>query len=377
MKPLRVLHVVGGMNRAGIETWLMHVTRAVGRSDFAFDFLLHEPRETAYEPELRELGCGIARVPAGKRSPAYARALERCFANGRWDIVHSHEHHTTGLILRAAARAGVRIRVAHSHNDTRLADARACLVRKTFNRVNRIWTWRHAHAGLAASEPAAAALFGQSWRDDPRWRVLACGIDPGPFRRPVNSAAIRRGLGFPAGAFVIGHVGRFERQKNHAFFIEVARELSSRSPAFHFLLVGEGSLQADVCARIETAGLSHRFTVLRDRSDVPELMLGAMDVFLFPSLHEGLGLAAVEAQAAALPCIMSSSVPAEADLFPAANARLALTRSAGEWADAVVAALGRGRHADIAGRLAAIENSGFCVSRSAAALLSAYRELAA
>jgi glycosyltransferase involved in cell wall biosynthesis len=377
MKPLRVLHVVGGMQRAGLETWLMHVTRSISRREFAFDFLLHEPQETAYEPELRELGCRILRVPVSKRSLRYRSALHQCLASGSWDVLHSHEHHTTGTILRAGAGAGMRLRIAHSHNDTRPVDARASMARKAFNRLNRRWLRRHAQAGFAASTHAATALFGEGWREDGRWRVLPCGIDLRPFRQAVDAADLRARTGVPAGARVVGHVGRFECQKNHRFFVEVARVLARRSETFHFLLVGEGSLEGETVAHIERAGLRGRFTLLRNRRDVAALMLGAMDAFLFPSLHEGLGLAVIEAQAAGLPCVMSAAVPPEADIFPAANVRLDLTRCAGEWADAVTAAVERGRSVDNMRRTALLEGSPFSISRSAVALLTAYQELAA
>jgi glycosyltransferase involved in cell wall biosynthesis len=375
MRPLRVLHVVGGMNRAGIETWLMHVTRGVDRRDFAFDFLLHDAHDTAYEPELRELGCGILRVAASKRSLGYHAALERCLGRGGWEVVHSHEHHTTGSVLRAAARSALPVRIAHSHNDTAPADRRANLPRRVFNRVNRCWLDRHAHAGFAASPGAATALFGERWRDDPRWRLLLYGIDLQPFVRTVDAVGMRRNLGLPPGARVIGHVGRFEEQKNHRFLIEVARELVARDARFHFLLIGEGSLQSEVRARIVRAGLAASFTVLGSRPDIPAIMLGAMDAFLFPSLYEGLGIVVIEAQAAGLPCVVSTGVPAEAGVLPGAITRLDLSRPARQWADAVGAALSGGR-IDTARRISTLEASPFSIARSAAALLRSYEELA-
>jgi glycosyltransferase involved in cell wall biosynthesis len=371
MKPPRVLHVVGGMNRNGIETWLMRVTRTVDRRDFTFDFLLHDADETAYERELTQLGCRVLRVPVPKRSVLYSRALEQCLRRERCDILHSHEHHTTGTILRAAARAGLTVRIAHSHNDSRPADARASLARRAFNAVNRRWLDRYAHAGFAASPHAASALYGESWHADPRWRVLSYGIDMAAFRQRVNAADTRDRLAIPRGARVIGHVGRFEEQKNHRFFVEIASALVQRVPSAHFLLIGDGTLRQDIRGQIDRAGLTRRFTLLRNRADVPELMLGAMDAFLFPSLYEGLGIVLIEAQAAGLPCIMSSAVPPEADVFRAANARLDLAHPVNEWVDAVTTALARGREFNIN----ALESSPWSISRSTTALLTAYEGL--
>ncbi|MGD0041301.1 MAG: glycosyltransferase, partial [Isosphaeraceae bacterium] len=214
--PIRILHVVGGMNRGGIETWLMHVLRHIDREMYRMDFLVHTARPCAYDTEIWDLGSRIIPCLHPSRPWWYARNFFRALhAFGPYDIVHSHVHHFSGLVLRLAHRAGVLMRIAHSHNDASPVDGRARLPRRLYLRLMERWIAHHATLGLAASPEAAASLYGPHWADDPNRRVLYCGIDLAPFRSLLDGAAVRREFGIPDGAYVVGHVGRFFPQKNH------------------------------------------------------------------------------------------------------------------------------------------------------------------
>ncbi|MDQ6740622.1 MAG: glycosyltransferase [Actinomycetota bacterium] len=189
-------------------------------------------------------------------------------------------------------------------------------------------------------------------------------MDTTPFRQDVDRAALRSELGLPADAFVIGHVGRFVEEKNHAFLVQVVAEVARREPRTRLLLVGEGPLRPAVAQLVEQSGLAGRVVFAGLRSDVARLMLGAMDVFLFPSILEGLGLVLVEAQASGLPCIISSVVPSEADVVPSLVRRMDLAQPPSSWAAAVLEA----RNARLPGArtaaLATVEGSRFNIQRS-------------
>src|SRR5262249_38445898 len=137
----------------------------------------------------------------------------------------------------------VPVRVAHSHADPRFQEGQSGVLRRLFCALMRRWLVRHATIGLAVSREAGAGLYGAAWEADPRFGVLYCGIDLGPFRRAAGPAAVRAALGLPAGAFVIGHVGRFHEAKNHPFLLEVAAEVRRRRPDTRLLIVGDGRLR--------------------------------------------------------------------------------------------------------------------------------------
>jgi glycosyltransferase involved in cell wall biosynthesis len=364
--PIRILHVVGGMVRAGIETWLMHVLRHIDRDRFQMDFLVHTTQPCAYDDEIRILGSKIIPCLHPSQPCLYARNLKQILReHGPYDIVHSHVHHFSGYVLRLVKRAGVPVRIAHSHMDTSSVEARARLYRRLYLTLTKWWIVRYATVGLGCSRNAVANLFGPAWETDSRWRVLYYGIDLAPFRNFINSAAVRAELGIPLDAYVVGHVGRFEEQKNHMFLLDIAAEIAMHEPKMHLLLVGEGSLRPTIEQKVARAGLAERVTFAGARPSVPRLMLGAMDVFLFPSLHEGLGLVLIEAQAARLSCIFSDVVPEEVDVVKPLLHRMSLLQPASVWAEAVMAAKHDTMTITQLEALATLEKSPFDIRRRA------------
>ncbi|MGQ9592378.1 MAG: glycosyltransferase [Planctomycetota bacterium] len=339
MRRMRILHVLRRMDRGGAETWLVHVLRRIDRERFAMDFLVHSEEPAAYDGEVRALGSRIIPCLHPSRPWAYARNFLRALEeHGPYDVLHSHVHHFSGFVLWLARRAGIRVRIAHSHSDTASLDARAPLPRRVYLRAMEKLVARCATAGLAASRRAAAALFGARWESDPRWRGRFCGIDLDPFRAPVERRGVRREFGLSERAFVIGHAGRFHPTKNHLFLLGVAAELARGVPETRLLLLGDGPLRPAIEARAKELGIRERVVFAGIRADVPRLMKGAMDVFVFPSLHEGLPITILEAQAAALPAVVSTAVPEGAAVLPSLIRRLPLDAGAEKWAEAAIEA---------------------------------------
>ncbi|MEH1966451.1 glycosyltransferase family 1 protein [Nostoc sp.] len=336
---IRVLHVVAGMNRGGIETWLMYILRHIDRDRFHMDFLVHTTQPCAYDQEIRTLGSKVISCPHPSRPWLYAHNFKRILRDyGSYDIVHSHVHHFSGYVLCLAKQAGVSVRIAHSHFDSSSIEAKAGWKKRFYIDLMKRWIARYATTGLAVSSIAATDLFGLSWQTDPRWQTLYCGVDLKPFQALVDPVAVRAEFGIPIDAFVIGHVGRFEQAKNHQFLLDIAAEIIKREPKMHLLLIGDGSLRTNIEQKIIQVGLKDRVILTGARSDVPRLILGVMDVFLFPSLYEGLGLALIEAQAAGLTCVFSDVVPDEADVVKALARRMSLSEPASAWAEAILAA---------------------------------------
>ncbi len=333
MRPLAIAQVVGCMRRAGIETWLMNVVRRLDPRRFELTFCVHAEHEADYDRELLDRGCRIVRIGCSKHSPAYPLALARCLHQvGPFDVIHSHEHQINGVILAVASLLGIPTRIAHCHNDTSCNDNLPNLPRFTYRAVMHRLIRRHATRGLSCSELAAPSLFGPAWRKDPRFQILPYGFDFDRFAHTRSNRSLRTQLGIPSDRWVIGHVGRMEPQKNHRFLLQIAASLRDLDPRCHFLFVGDGTLRTAIQSAIARHGLADRTTILPSRPDVPELLLNAMDCFLFPSLHEGLPLALIEAQAAGLPCVFSDTITREANLFPYSNRVLSLDRTSEEWA---------------------------------------------
>lgn len=305
----RILHVVVNLNRGGAETLLMNLYRNVDRSRVQFDFLTCKPG--VFDEEIVALGGVVHRIPylteVGHRG--FVRELRVFFRDHPdYTIVHSHLDKMSGVVLAAARREGVQVRIAHSHNTASEGGAPARLYKWAVGLLIR----RSATHKMACSQAAAEWLFPSRTADA---LVLHNGIEINRFQhRQEVREEVRRELAIPADTFVIGHVGRFAPVKNHSYLLELYRHFRAEHPAVLLLLSGDGPLLAQMQEQAARAGLTEEHVrFLGSRSDVDRL-LQAMDVFVFPSLHEGLPVVLVEAQGAALPCLVSTAVSPESDL---------------------------------------------------------------
>jgi glycosyltransferase involved in cell wall biosynthesis len=361
-KPIRVLHIVGAMNHGGVESWLMALLRHADRADIAMDFLVHTSQPAAYDVEIGGLGGRLLPCPS-VHGPGYLREFERALGSREpYDVLHSHVHWFSGVTTTLARRHGIRLRIAHSHSNSTLAETGAGAWRTAYRTLMRRGILASATHLLAASVPAACTLFGANWLEVSRARVLYCGLDFAPFS--AGDAArdredVRRELGIAAHEIVLGHVGNFHAPKNQRFLVSIAACAAEQRAAVRVLCVGGGPLQQEVRMLFEQAGVRAIFT--GPRGDVPRL-LRAMDVFVFPSLYEGLPLAVVEAQAAGLPCVVSIGVTKEVEVVAGLIRWLPLAAGPRAWANAALASAG---HAAVAaGALAALRNSAFDVASS-------------
>lgn len=324
--PIRILHIVTYMGRGGLETMLMNYYRAIDRNRIQFDFLTHRDFRADYDDEIEALGGRIYRLPnLNPFSRGYLGALDRFFAeHPEYRIVHSHLDCMSAIPLKAAKKHGVPVRIAHAHSSRQDRDLKYPL-KLLFKRGIA----RQATQLFACGREAGKWMFGT---DD--FHVLNNAIDAERYRfDPKVRQEVRSELGIPADALVAGHVGRFMAPKNHGFLLRIFAELPDHA---RLLLVGDGELRAENEQLAEVLGIRDRVIFAGLRSDV-DRMLQAMDVFVFPSLYEGLPLSIIEAQAAGLPCLISDKVPIECkktDLIT----QLPLDASPAEWAEAVLAA---------------------------------------
>ncbi|NQT86629.1 glycosyltransferase [bacterium] len=351
----------------------MHVLRKTRRDEVAMDFVVHTPAPCHFGEETRSLGADIHPCLHRSRPVSYARDF-LCILreHGPYDVVHCHLHYLSALCLWLAHRAGVPVRVAHSHSAQWCDVERPSLRTRMLMRIARRAMMGQLTAGVGVSREAMAVPFGPRWAADPRLQVLHCGLDLGPFDAPLDRDAVRTEFGLAEDAFVLGHVGRFEREKNHGFLLEIAAELVSSMPQTRVLLVGDGARVEAVKRRAHELGIADRVVFAGLRSDVPRLMRGAMDVCVLPSLYEGLPLVLVEAQAAALPCVYSDVITPEVDVIPSLLRRMSLDDGPEAWAEAALALRAVKGTVPCAEALEATKAAGFDVDDGVKALLALY-----
>lgn len=327
MGQIRVLQVVTHMERGGLETMLMNYYRHMDRQKVQFDFLTHRQARGAYDDEIESLGGIIYRLPRlVPWSRSYLAALDAFFTEHlAYQIVHVHQDCLSSVILKAAAKHQVPVRIAHSHNANQ---------DKNLKYPIKLWYKRsiprYATDLFACGKNAGDWMFGGA-----PYQIINNAIDAAAYTcDAAKRAAVRRSLGF-TDELVVGHVGRFNPQKNHPFLLEIFSELLKKEPNAVLLLVGGGEDKAKIQARAKEMGIDEQVRFLGVRSDVADLMQ-AMDVFVFPSLYEGLPVTMVEAQASGLPCIISDKVPEECIITEGLVDVMPLSASADAWAEKVL-----------------------------------------
>jgi glycosyltransferase involved in cell wall biosynthesis len=353
----------------GAEDWLLKVTRQMDRECIKFDFCALWPPSPSFCHEVEELGGRVFVCLLSANLAAFSLRFRRILRAGRYDIVHSHVGWPSGLVLWQASLEGIPKRIAHSHNSDDLNPH--SLLRNAWRAGMRAGIRKYATAGLACSVAAAQFLFGSQWRLDPRIRVFHCGINLEPFRTAPSREEVRSEIGIPIDAPVVGHVGLFEPRKNQAFLLQVAREVLKARPEAWFLMVGDGPSRPQIESMARDLGIEKNVVFAGQRSDVPRLMLSAMDVFAFPSTEEGLAIVLTEAQAAGLRSVASDAIPAEAAVVPGAIEYLPLSEGPKPWVAALLRLLESGRvEREVA--LHVLEQTDFNLRHSCAELARMY-----
>jgi len=305
---IRVLHVVVNMNRGGAETLIMNLYRNIDRSKIQFDFLTC--KEGIFDQEILYLGGKIHRIPYITEGGHfhYIKNLKQFLkANNHYKIVHSHMDKMSGFVLKYAKKAGIPVRIAHSHN-TQSEGGFATKIYKEYAGSNIEKSATHY---LACSNSAAKWLFKNKADSS---KLLKNGIETEKFTFSEKIRdEIREELVVEEDSLVLGHVGRFNHQKNHEFLIEIFNELKKVEPKAYLVLVGDGFLRSDIEGKVRKLGLEEKVKFLGVRSDINSL-LQAFDLFVFPSFHEGLPVTLIEAQGAGLPCLISKNITNEVDM---------------------------------------------------------------
>lgn len=298
--PVRVLQAVGGgMDRGGIETWLMNVLRNIDRTRFQMDFVVHTTNKCAYDEEIVALGSPIHHCSVPMSRPwEYARSFRRVLAeHGPYDVVDCHSLRS-GWLLGIAQSAGVPIRIAHIYEHV-FTDQIGSFPRALKGVLRRLIP-RHANCVIACSEASLAGFLGACRYDQQRTHVAYPCIDVERFKGKCDRAQVRQSLGLPVDRPLIVYVARFASYKNQDQVVRIADALNRDAYRVHSVMVG--SCGERLREFMELAQRRNDLSVLTQLPDVAGI-LQASDIFLFPSLNEGFGMVAVEAAAAGLPVV--------------------------------------------------------------------------
>lgn len=354
---------MGKMIGGGLEQVVMNYYRHIDHSRVQFDFIVDKDSSLVPRSEIESLGGRVFSVPPYQHVFAYQRALASLFSAQNWPIVHSHENALSIFPLRAAKRAGIPVRIAHSHSTAGKGEAARNAIKWILRRFSNVYpTYR-----MACSRHAGEWLFGK----DTDFEVVRNAIDLSEFDFDVNvRRGARLGLNASDATFIVGHIGRFVTQKNHSFLISMFAEVVRREENSLLVLVGEGPLMGDAQTKACSLGIADRVRFLGHREDVGALYQ-AFDVFCLPSNYEGLGMVAIEAQVSGLPALCSENVPDEA-LVSDAALKMSLSDGPASWAEIALETRSRPRRE----RVQDARNNGYDIVTASRILQERYVNLA-
>ena len=355
----RVLQVVNIMDRGGVETLLMNIYRKINRESIQFDFLTHPYDQDylyEYESEILSMGGQIYKAPSFSQNlHDYQTYIKVFFRNHpEYTVVHAHNLDSASLVYMREAKK---------------SDHGGILKRRMLQICHHI-VRRYPDHFYACSRQAAEFAFGKRIASSCNCEIFYNGIDLARYHvNEIEHNIARKKLSLDVDGPVFGTVGRLLSQKNHTFLLDVFAAILRREPSSTLIIVGKGDLQTALERKAKDLGISRHVHFVGSVPNVPDY-LKAFDVFLFPSLYAGLGMAAVEAQACGLPTLMSDEVPSLAACTDLAEF-ISLSADAEKWADESLRAYREsiGHRSD---RIEQVRDAGFDITEIAEKLCSFY-----
>ena len=364
---IRILHMIGSLEMGGSQTMMMALYRTVDRNSVQFDFVVDCDTKNVFAEEINRLGGKIFRLPKfnGRNYRQVRLAWNEFFSNHpEYKVLHSHVRSYASLYLPIAKAHGVKT-IIHSHN-TSNGRGMAAVGKKVLQYPLRF----QADYFFGCSEKAGQWLFGKKIVKSDRYFMLKNAVDIDRFSyRPEIRERIRKELAVDENTLLLGHVGRMNPQKNHRFLLECFQRIAEQRNDVKLILLGDGELRGELARYIQRLGLEDRVLMLGVRQNIEDFF-SAMDCLVFPSLHEGLPVVIVEAQANGLQCLVSDTVTREVRISELVR-YLPISQGTQPWTEAVLNC--RQYHSDVTER---IRSSGFSVKDSSRWLCDFYLEVA-
>lgn len=329
--PIRIAQIIGKWLGGGVEAVVMNYYRNIDKSKIQFDFICDSDSTNIPYEEIEKLGGRVILVPPYQKIFAYQKELKKIFKENNYKIVHSHINTLSIFPLRIAKKVGVPIRIAHSHSTTNKAEWKKNLMKQVLKPFSKVYATDY----FCCSEYAGRFLFGNKLYDDDKVYLLNNAIDLDKFKYDEKIRnEIKKELNIKDDTLVIGHIGRFVKQKNHDFLLDVFKEINKKNSNSVLLLAGQGPLEEEIRLKAQTLNLKNKVIFLGQRNDANKLYQ-AMDIFLLPSLYEGLPVVGVEAQAAGLLCILSDDMTKETKVLDTTTF-ISLDENPSEWANIIL-----------------------------------------
>ena len=279
-----VAHIMGKWNGGGVESVVMNYYKNIDRNRIQFHFLCDEDSTDIPYEEIEKLGGKVIVITPYQKLFKYQKELYRIFKENNYKIIHSHINALSVFPLRIAKKAGVPIRIAHSHSTSNKKEWKKNILKMILRPFSKLY----ANNYFACTEYAGKWLFGKKVVERKELNVINNAIDLKKFEFNENTREdLRKELGIKEDVLVIGHVGRFMKQKNHEFLIDVFEKAIKQDDNIYLILVGQGPLEDKIKEMAKEKGIEYKILFLGQRNDVNKLYQ-AMDIFVLPSLYEGL-----------------------------------------------------------------------------------------
>lgn len=330
-EPVRVAQIMGKWVGGGVEAVVMNYYRNIDRNKIQFDFICDDDSTCIPKEEIENLGGKVILIPPYQKVLKYHKELKKVLKEGQYKIVHSHINALSVFSLWAAKSAKVPVRIAHSHSTSNKKEWKKTLLKNMLRPFSKLFATDY----FCCSELAGRWLFGNKTYDQGKVYLLNNAIDVDKFKYNEKlRKEKRKELHIKDKDLVIGHIGRFVKQKNHEFLIDIFNEIHKQNKNTILLLAGEGPLKEEIENKVKELGLEKNVMFLGQRNDANELYQ-AMDVFVLPSLYEGLPVVGVEAQASGLPCFFSADMTKETKVLQTAKF-ISLTHTPQYWAKEIL-----------------------------------------
>lgn len=363
-KPIRVVHVLNSLNCGGAETLAVNLLRHIDRSKYAFDFVVHTDTEGFYDKEVESMGARIYRIPQYKiyNHAEYIKAWKELLRlHPEWKIIHGHVYSIASVYLKVAKNFGLKT-ICHVHGVSFGTGIKGTIKNFYKRRVRAVADYK-----LACSKEAAVWMYGTNCLNDNNTMVLNNGIDINKYTVNVDiRKTMRNRYGIPESTEVLGHIGRFNACKNHEFLVNVFAAYHSQHADSMLVLVGDGELRQKIKEKVVAMGLQGKVLFVGLQNNVADY-LQMMDVFLLPSLYEGLGIVLIEAQANALRCVVTDSLQVSKD-GDISGESIFVPLDVNTWIAAIKIQIGKGRLKN----LQYLQNSPYDIKNSIRKLVNLY-----